>query len=178
LGFCSVGVYPQRKTVAHKGQRYGNVNMKHFQVKDIIYYIAVILLFAGCSFSSNGERIFFTATSKNGSITIKEGPPMFKSAVKGCAHCHGRDGKGGRSLDATGIKGPDIRYKTLALKYNGYLGFLEGKGEKILGGVDILIKRAILNGNGPGYKLNAAMPRWSMTDDDLNDVINYLKGLP
>ena len=37
MDFCSVGVYPQRKTVAHKGQRYGNVNMKHFRSKTYIY---------------------------------------------------------------------------------------------------------------------------------------------
>lgn len=136
-----------------------------------------IFLLYGCSFSSNGERIFFTATSKNSPIAIKEGPPMMKNAVKGCAHCHGRDGKGGHSLDATGTKGTDIRYSTLALKYGGYLSFLEGKGMKIEGGVDTLIKRAITDGEGPGYKLNISMPRWSMTDEDLNDIINYLKGL-
>jgi len=146
-------------------------------MKGIIFSIAMAAVLCGCSFSSNGERIFFTATSEDGSISIKEGPPMFKSAVKGCAHCHGRDGKGGHSLDATGIKGTDIRYKTLAVKYGGYLSFLEAKGEKISGGVDTLIKRAITDGEGPGYKLNIAMPRWSMTEDDLNDVIEYLKTL-
>lgn len=146
--------------------------MKH------IFCCIIILFLSACGFSSNGERIFFTATSKKGPISIKEGLPMMRQAVKGCAHCHGRDGKGGHALDATGMKGSDIRYKTLLLKYGGYLSFLEGKGKNIPGGVDTLIKRAILNGQGPGYKLNAAMPRWSMTDDDLNDVINYLKGLP
>jgi hypothetical protein len=139
-------------------------------------FVLVPLIF-GCSFSSNGERIFFTATSKNGPITIKEGPPMIKNAVKGCAHCHGRDGKGGHSLDATGMKGNDIRYSKLRLKYSGYLSFLEGKGVKINGGVDTLIKRAIIDGEGPDYKLNISMPRWSMTDEDLNDVISYLKTL-
>ena len=139
-------------------------------------FVLVSLIF-GCSFSSNGERIFFTATSKNGPITIKEGPPMIKNAVKGCAHCHGRDGKGGHSLDATGMKGNDIRYSKLTLKYSGYLSFLEGKGVKVNGGVDTLIKRAIIDGEGPDYKLNISMPRWSMTDEDLNDVISYLKTL-
>ena len=139
-------------------------------------FVLVPLIF-GCSFSSNGERIFFTATSKNGPITIKEGPPMIKNAVKGCAHCHGRDSKGGHSLDATGMKGNDIRYSKLTLKYSGYLSFLEGKNVKINGGVDTLIKRAIIDGEVPGYKLNIAMPRWAMTDEDLNDVISYLKTL-
>lgn len=147
------------------------------QKMKIISYCMFILLLTACGFSSNGERIFFTATSKNGTIAIKEGPPMMKQAVKGCAHCHGREGKGGHALDATGIKGSDIRYKTLALKYGGYLSFLEGKGENIPGGVDTLIKRAIIDGEGPGYKLNIAMPRWAMTEEDLNDVIEYLKTL-
>lgn len=153
------------------------INKMNSTIKVIMRDIAIAALLFGCSFSSNGERIFFTATSRNGLISIKEGPPMFKSAIKGCAHCHGKDGKGGHALDATGIKGPDIRYKIIALKYGGYLNFLEAKGEKISGGVDTLIKRAITDGEGPGYKLNIAMPRWSMTEDDLNDIINYLKGL-
>jgi cytochrome c oxidase subunit 2 len=139
-----------------------------------LFCISIILFLSGCGFSSNGERIFFTATSKNGPIAIKEGPPMMRQAVKGCAHCHGRDGKGGHSLDATGMKGTDIRYKTLALKYGGYLSYLEGKGEKIAGGIDTLIKKAIIDGEGPGYKLNIAMPRWSMSEKDLNDIISYL----
>jgi len=45
-------------------------------------FVLVSLIFS-CSFSSNGERIFFTATSKNGPITIKEGPPMIKNGSKG-----------------------------------------------------------------------------------------------
>lgn len=151
-------------------------SLRRQKVKIISYCIFVSLLTA-CGFSSNGERIFFTATSTKGPITIKEGPPMMRQAVKGCAHCHGRDGKGGHALDATGMKGSDIRYKTLLLKYGGYLSFLEGKGENISGGVDTLIKRAIIDGEGPGYKLNIAMPRWAMTEEDLNDLINYLKTL-
>lgn len=153
------------------------INKINSTIKVIMRDIAIAALLFGCSFSSNGERIFFTATSRNGSISIKEGPPMFKSAVKGCAHCHGKDGKGGHALDATGIKGPDIRYKTLAVKYGGYLSFLEGKGIKIEGGVDTLIKKAITDGEGPGYKLNASMPRWSITREDLNDAVGYLKTL-
>jgi len=40
LDFCSVGVYPQGKTVAHKGQRYGNVNMsRDFGSKKMITQI-------------------------------------------------------------------------------------------------------------------------------------------
>ncbi|MEK7841861.1 MAG: c-type cytochrome [Deltaproteobacteria bacterium] len=148
------------------------------EVERLLIVHSVILIFTfllyGCSFSSNGERIFFTATSKNGPISIKEGPPLMRMSVKGCVHCHGRDGKGGHSLDA---KGTDIRYSTLALKYGGYLSFLEGKGMKIEGDVDTLIKKAITDGDGPGYKLNVSMPRWSMTGEDLNDVIGYLKTL-
>ncbi|MBI5327243.1 MAG: cytochrome c [Deltaproteobacteria bacterium] len=139
-------------------------------------FVLVPLIYS-CSFSSNGERIFFTATSKNGLITIKQGAPVMKMALKGCANCHGRDGKGGHALDATGMKGSDIRYKTLVLKYGGYLSYMEGKGDKISGGVDTLIKRAITEGEGQGYKLNIAMPRWAMSDEDLGDVIEYLKTL-
>lgn len=145
--------------------------------KRIIILCILITFLTGCGFSSNGERIFFTATSKNGAITIKQGSPLMKMAIKGCAHCHGKDGKGGHSLDATGIKSTDIRYKILVLKYDGYLNFLETKGDKISGGVDGLIKKAITDGEGLGYKLNIAMPRWGMTEKDLNDIIEYLKTL-
>ena len=33
MDFCSVEVYPQLKTVAHKGQRYVNAHMRYFQEK-------------------------------------------------------------------------------------------------------------------------------------------------
>lgn len=146
-------------------------------MKIILSFVIAIAALSGCSFSSNGERIFFTAKSKNGQIAIKQGPPMFKNAVKGCSHCHGKDGRGGHSLDLTGTKGTDIRYETLALKYGGYLSYLEGKEEKISGGVGTLIKMAITNGKGAGHELSIAMPRWAMSENDLNDLLEYLKTL-
>lgn len=43
---------------------------------------------------------------------------------------------------------------------------------------DELIKRAITEGLDPGGKpLDKTMPRWKMSDRDLDDVIAYLKQL-
>lgn len=40
------------------------------------------------------------------------------------------------------------------------------------------IKRAITQGIEPnGERLSLNMPRWRMTDSDLNDIIDYLKKL-
>jgi cytochrome c oxidase subunit 2 len=42
-----------------------------------------------------------------------------------------------------------------------------------------LIKRAVTQGIGAdGRKLDLIMPRWQMSDTDLNDLIAYLKTMP
>ncbi len=122
------------------------------------------------SFRSNGERIYFTATSERGTeISYTSGPGSNGWMMGGggrmtCASCHGTDAQGGvhnmgmmQSMSA-----PDIRWSALQGEFDA---------EKFL--------LAVTNGQDPnGTQLNADMPRWNIGNDDLADLIAYLKTLP
>ncbi len=85
---------------------------------------------------------------------------------RGCAACHGADGRGGvlRGPRRTLIEAPDIRYEALTRPAHGW--------------TDADIARAIREGVDPeGERLDPAMPRWSMTDGEVGEVIGYLEEL-
>jgi cytochrome c oxidase subunit 2 len=113
-------------------------------------------------YASNGEQIFFTGTSSRDTITVSGGPIWFQMHGGGCATCHGSDGRGGSVVMMGRFTTPNITYKALIKE-----GFN-----------DALIKRAITQGKDEkGDALSANMPRWHMSNRDLNDVIGYLKTL-
>ena len=120
-------------------------------------------------FGTNGERIYFTATSDRGTAITYTGGPGSSGWMMGggqatCASCHGPDGKGGvhamgmmQTMDAK-----DIRWSTLQSEFDA---------EKF--------KLAVTQGQDPdGTHFNIDMPRWSIGDEDLADLIAYLKTLP
>lgn len=119
--------------------------------------------FLSRDFDTNGEQIYFTGISRRGSVSFSGGPIWFRMHGGGCVNCHGVDGKGGRIVTMMGsFTAHDIRYKAL-LK--------EGFSNK-------LIKRTITKGEDPeGDNIDPNMPLWNMSDEDLNDVIEYLKSL-
>lgn len=148
---------------------------------------AALLLLAACRedppaadpVPDNGQRIYMTGTSSRDEIvadTGTRGPGMGMGMMMGgggriaCADCHGADGKGEevRMMMRT-FTAPDIRYSTLTgsdpdMEHPPY--------------TDRTIKRAITDGVDPaGHELDPTMPRWRMSDQDLDDVIAYLKKL-
>jgi cytochrome c oxidase subunit 2 len=147
-------------------------------------------------YASNGERIYFTATSANGPISYTGGPsggmilaPARSAGVGGrgmmelaCADCHGRDGRGGEHVVAmTAIDAPDIRWSTLTESEHGEQS-TQGQGKE--GEMDHppyteqTFKRAVTQGLDPaGNPLEPAMPRWNMSNQDLDDLIAFLKTL-
>jgi hypothetical protein len=122
------------------------------------------------AFSSNGERIYFTATSERGTAIAYTGGPGSKSWMMGgggrlaCASCHGTDGRGGihsmgmmQKMDAK-----DIRWSVLEGEFDA---------DKF--------RLAVVEGKDPdGTQLNTDMPRWNISSEDLADLIDYLKTLP
>jgi len=122
------------------------------------------------AFRSNGERIYFTSTSERGTaITYTSGPASSGWMMMGhgrltCASCHGPNGRGGvhnmgmmRTMTAK-----DIRWSALQSEFDA---------DKF--------RLAVTKGQDPdGTQLNADMPRWSIGNDDLADLIVYLKTLP
>ncbi|HEY3374733.1 MAG TPA: cytochrome c [Candidatus Aquicultor sp.] len=118
--------------------------------------------FRNRNFSSNGQQIFLSGTSSRDNITATGGPVWFRMHDGGCVTCHGTDGRGGTTIMMGTLTAPDIRYTTLTKA-----GF-----------TDALLKRAITKGlDEKGGALDSNMPRWRMSDADLNDLIAYLKTL-
>ncbi len=122
------------------------------------------------AFHSNGERIYFTATSERGmAITYTSGPTSSGWMMMGggrwtCASCHGPDGRGGEhNMGMMRVMtAKDIRWSALQSEFDA---------EKF--------GLAVTKGQDPdGTQLNADMPRWNIGDDDLADLITYLKTLP
>lgn len=126
------------------------------------------------TFGSNGERIYFTATSERGIAITSTGGPMSNGGMMGggmrvngqfaCATCHGSNGKGGQQSTGMmqGIAAKDIRWSALQSEFDA---------EKF--------RLAVTQGQDPnGTQLSTDMPRWSISDDDLADLITYLKTLP
>ena len=121
------------------------------------------------AFRSNGERIYFTATSERGTaITYTSGPAssgwMMMGGLLACVSCHGTNGQGGQHtmgmmqvMDAQ-----DIRWSVLQDEFDA---------EKF--------RLAVVKGQDPdGTQLTPDMPRWNISDDDLGDLIAFLKTLP
>jgi cytochrome c oxidase subunit 2 len=114
------------------------------------------------SFKSNGERIYYTGINEKGErIPFTGGPQWLINHGGSCVNCHGRDGKGGFIPMMCSEKAPDIRYSAL---------IEEGMDEEE-------IRTAITKGTHEEETLDWCMPRWQMSEEDLNDLIEYLKEL-
>lgn len=121
---------------------------------------------------SNGQLIYFTGFNERGERIPFEGGPMWLYRHGGsCASCHGADGRGGAPvMMGTDVPG-DIRYHHLLEEEHE-------EEEEHPPYTDELIKRAITLGINPaGEPLDPTMPRWRMSDDDLDDLLAFLKTL-
>jgi mono/diheme cytochrome c family protein len=135
----------------------------------------------GRIYKSGGEQIYFTGTSKSGEPISATGGMMTHGRYWSCADCHGRDGRG-RTLQMMmhSLSAPDIRYTTLT---SGHRHKEDSAMEHAMGVehppyTDETIKRAITQGiDSAGNILDPPMPRWNMSDDDLSDLLGYLKTL-
>jgi mono/diheme cytochrome c family protein len=80
-----------------------------------------------------------------------------------CASCHGPDGQGGvHTMHMQTMDALDIRWSVLQDEFDA---------EKF--------RLAVVKGQDPdGTQLNTDMPRWNIGDDDLADLIAFLKTLP
>jgi ABC-type branched-subunit amino acid transport system substrate-binding protein len=100
-------------------------------------------------------------------VPPSEAPAMLLA----CVNCHGRDGKGkpeGR------IVPPDITWEALTKPY----GVTHPDGRTHQPYTERLLVRAVCMGFDPaGHQLNAAMPRFQISREDINALILYLKRL-
>ena len=141
------------------------------EVKSIVLLfpvLIVVLIAASCTqYKSNGERIYFTSTSSSGKPIISQGFSMMQGNIA-CANCHGADGRGGNvRLMMTSFEAPNITWPVLTGNYEDHAPYTEAT-----------LKDAITRGVDPGGKeLEIYMPRWQISDEDLNDLISFLKTL-
>src|SRR3990172_2649412 len=120
------------------------------------------------SFSSNGERIYYTGIDSTGRRIGLEGGPMWLNMRGGsCVNCHGTNGKGGVPV----MMGTEIPEDLTNL----YAPHSQGD-EKMVPYNDDLLKRAITKGiDANGESLDPTMPRWYLPEKDLNDLVTYIK---
>ena len=131
-----------------------------------LFILSIAIVSNSCTqFKSNGERIFYTATSSSGKPIIPQGFRMMHGSIV-CANCHGADGHGGvvRFMMAT-FEAPNITWGELTSQHKEHEPYTEET-----------VKDAITKGIEPnGEPLEVYMPRWQIADEDLNDLINFLK---
>lgn len=122
-------------------------------------------------FQSNGERIYYTGFNDQGQrISISQGPMWLYIHGGGCVDCHGVNGKGGVPV-MMGVEIPsDITYEALTSE--------AGHGEEHPPYTDETIRTAIIEGLNPANEpLDPTMPRWQISDRDMDDLLGYLKTL-
>jgi cytochrome c oxidase subunit II len=142
----------------------------------------------GQEFDSNGEQVYFTATSQRGTpitFDMHDGRmmgrmPRMKGGMMSCADCHGSDGSGGRvRMMMTTYTAPDIRWESLTAVDHGHQATEDDHSDDEMEHppyAEETLKRAIIQGIDPaGEPLAWPMPRWNMSDEDLNDLIDFLK---
>jgi len=126
-------------------------------------------------FASNGEQIYFTAINAKGEPIRYTGGARYGGMMMGgrlaCVSCHGVDGRGGPHwMHMQPMDAPDIRYSAL-VKDEHEGGAMEYDLE--------MFRQAVVLGQHPdGEALSADMPRWSLSDEDLAALFEYLKTLP
>ncbi|OGN88667.1 MAG: hypothetical protein A2158_07690 [Chloroflexi bacterium RBG_13_46_14] len=152
--------------------------------RNIWIIMAVLIISVGLvsacsrSYASNGERIYFTASSDSGNYISYTGSIRMMHSIT-CANCHGADGKGGRvNMMMWSFDAPDITWDHLTSEEHQEEGNSEEEHEEHPPYTEETVKQAITEGINPaGEPLDEEMPRWKMSQQDLDDLIEFLRTL-
>ena len=124
--------------------------------------LAFTLLLAACgcaaaSPAANGRSIFQSGKDSDGVTIVASEPPLRPY----CAACHGVNGAGGVHFP-DGAVSADLRHKALVDDQDHPYTIA-------------LLKRAISTGiDNDGKPLDPVMPRWKLSERDLDDVASYV----
>ncbi len=124
------------------------------------------------SYTSNGERIYLTGASESGSTITSTGRGIHQRMMGGgCAACHGSDRQGRRLMPQFWKIAPPLTRDSLFETHD------DGDGH---GGhqryADESLRQAVFWGIDPaGMPLDDNMPRWSMSESDWQDLLEYLR---
>ena len=129
-------------------------------------------------YSSNGERIYFTVESASGQPITYTGSIRMMHAIS-CANCHGQDGKGGRvNMMMSYFDSPNITWHVLIQEEEHEEQTGQGEHEEHPPYTEETLKRAITEGvDSAGERLDDEMPRWRMSKQDLDDLVEFIKTL-
>jgi hypothetical protein len=124
------------------------------------------------SLGSLGGRIFVTGTDESGSPIPRSGGIGMMGSGRGCADCHGRDGKGRTISTMMGqFEAPDIRWSTLTAPR-------DAAGQPQTPFDEASFARAVRDGVDPeGQRLKSPMPLWQLTDAEVSAIVRYLQTL-
>jgi mono/diheme cytochrome c family protein len=157
-----------------------------FNVLTILLLVVLVLggasLLSSCSlayrYGSNGERIYFTSESSSGQPITYSGSIRMMHSIT-CANCHGQEGKGGRvSMMMSYFDAPDITWHVLTQEEGHEEVSGEKEHEEHPPYTEETLKRAITRGVDPaGEPLDDEMPRWRMSGQDLDDLVEFIKTL-
>lgn len=130
--------------------------------------------YAGKTFSSPGERIYFTGLGSDGlPIPITGGHHHMQMHGGGCVTCHGETRQGGIRM------WPWFWESAPAITPEALTGNHEAAGHDHSHYDAKALAQAITQGLEPdGDTLDDLMPRWQLTDQDLNALIDYLLNTP
>jgi cytochrome c oxidase subunit 2 len=115
------------------------------------------------SYGSNGELIYMTGYNEDGEkIEFTGGPQWLYMHGGSCVACHGPRGEGGIVPMMCNTQTPAITYDELVEH-----GMTE----------EDMRKAITLGVDDDGKPLDPCMPRWVLSEKDLNDLVDYLKEL-
>jgi ABC-type branched-subunit amino acid transport system substrate-binding protein len=121
-----------------------------------------------------GRQIYLQGTSPSGGeivAVMSDAGVEVPAAAVPCAGCHGRDGKG---KPEGGVAPSDLTWPALTRPY----GVVHPGGRRHPPYDEKLLKRAISMGvDSAGQALNAAMPRFRLSLQDMEDLVAYLRHL-
>ena len=120
-------------------------------------------------FSGNGEKIYYTGRSQSGSVITYQGGTMHAQMHNtSCASCHGTERQGQRLYPRFWLVAPALTKSALTEEHDDGHGDHERYDKNSL-------KVAIRNGLDPaGKALNSAMPRWQISEEDMDDLTGFL----
>ena len=119
-----------------------------------------------------GQQVYLKTTSPSGKqikAFVTEGAVEAPGAAMRCVNCHGFDGLG---LDEVGVTATNITWEDLTRPYS----IKRSKGRVHPPYNEETLARAIREGIDPaGNTLEYSMPRYEIGDEDLADLIEFLK---
>lgn len=121
-----------------------------------------------------GKAIYLTGSSPSGRAIrtfVGDAANEVPGSTLPCVNCHGHDGRGNPE---GGVIPTNISWASLTKPY----GITVPTGRRSPRYTAATVTRAITEGIDPaGNELTAAMPRYSMSPEDLGDLVDYLKRL-